>query len=105
MKAFALNTEFTVHKIDILNKKDLNRYISWVENIQKRYRKNNVYECKSITEYKYKLNSQNFIYEIFVLQNSMEDIFSSLTIYGDSEYVNEYDANYSLDIKYKFFNT
>ena len=26
--------------------------------------------------------------------------FSSLTIYGDSEYVNEYDANYSLDIKH-----
>ena len=50
------------------------KYVSWVENIQKRYRKSTVYECKSITEYKCKLNSQNFIYEIFVLQNSMEDI-------------------------------
>jgi len=105
IKAFSLNTEFTVRKIDILNKKDLNRYISWVENIQKRYRKTTVYECKSITEYKYKLNSQNFIYEIFVLQNSIEDIFSSLTIYGDSEYVNEYDVNYSRDIKYTNFST
>lgn len=105
IKAFSLNAEFTVHKINIHNKKDLNRYIYWVKNIQKRYRKSTVYEFRSIIEFKKKLNSQNFIYEIFVLQNSLEEIFSSLTIYGDCKYVNEYDANYSLNIKYINFST
>lgn len=105
IRAYSLNTEYTVHKINILNKKDLNRYISWVKNIQKRYRKSIIYEYKSIIDYKIELNSQNFIYEIFVLQDSLEDIFSSLTIYGDRKYVNEYEANYSLKIKKINFST
>ena len=105
IKAFLKTYDVSVSRINIYNPQDLDRYVSWVKKVQKRYRKSIVYDSKSILAYKYNLDSLNFIFEIFILQNSVNEIFSSLTIYGDKNYVNEYEVNYLINYKKIKFST
>lgn len=96
LKTFSKNENYYYTTINFFDKKLLLKYIEWIKKTQKRYGKNIHYSYENIINYKKKLLEKNFYFEIFLLMTKNNQILASLTIFGDKNYINEYEVNYSL---------
>lgn len=99
LKKTSFNKLYVCRILDLDNLKEVKRYIDWVNIVQKTTNKAFIYNAESLMNEKKQFNKNDFVYEIFIMENKEKLFFGSLTLYGDKYFVTEAEANVSLEAK------
>ncbi len=86
-------------RLDFNNAEEVNNFIKWVSIEQSSTGKMFIYDLKTLVADKKLFLGSGYIYEIFIAINSNKSILGSLTVYGDSNYITEAEANASIESK------
>ena len=90
-------SEICCQRLDFSDWFKVKKYVDWVKVAQKMTGKKFKYDTKTLIQENESFNRQGFTYEIFIATSNDTDIHGSLAIYGDSNYINEFEANTSLE--------
>ena len=92
------NPNIHCKRLNFSAQNEVEKYVNWVKIAQKNTGKRFKYNVDNLIQENKYFNIQGFTYEIFIATNNTE-ILGSLAIYGDANYVNEFEANASLKAK------